>query len=60
MITRLITVSGFTPAPLASGGDILKPSNAQFSASIIGTAYYDPEIDPSASTSTTATTTTAG
>ncbi len=63
MITRLITVSSFTPTPSSGSGgvNILKPSNALFTAAITGSAYYDPQIDPSlGSTSTTTTTAVAG
>ncbi len=61
LITRLITISSFTPTPTGNAGtvDVLKPSSALYTVAIAGTAYYDPEIDPLASTSASTTTTTA-
>jgi Tfp pilus assembly protein PilO len=60
LISRLITITGFTPTPAAGNQvNVLKRSNAPYTAAITGAAYYDPEIDPGSATSTTATTTTA-
>ena len=61
MIIRLITITSFTPTPLSAGANgvnILKPYKSTYTAAISGTAYYYPEIDPSASDGTSATTTT--
>lgn len=62
LIARLITVTAFTPTPVsagAGGANVLRASLAPYTASITGTAYYDPNIDPSASTAASTTTTTA-
>jgi Tfp pilus assembly protein PilO len=62
LITRLITINSFTPTPLNAGPggvNVLKPSDALYTANIAGNAYYDPEIDPSATSGTVTATTTA-
>lgn len=62
MITRLITINSFTPTPLNAGpggANVLKPSDAVYTANISGNAYFDPTIDPSAASGTVTTTTTA-
>jgi Tfp pilus assembly protein PilO len=61
LITRLITISAFNPAPVSAGSggvDVLKPSSAAYTVTISGTAYFDPEIDPLAANATSSTTTT--
>jgi Tfp pilus assembly protein PilO len=48
-ITRLITVSSFTPTPVnGAGSNILKGSTRPYNFTIIGDAYYDPTINPGA------------
>jgi hypothetical protein len=62
LITRLITINSFTPTPLngrPGGVNVLKPSDALYTATIAGNAYYDPEINPSATNGTVTTTTAA-
>jgi Tfp pilus assembly protein PilO len=47
-MARLITISSFEPAPssTATPEDILKPSMQIYNVSLVGTAYFDADIDP--------------
>jgi Tfp pilus assembly protein PilO len=63
MMPRLITISAFTPSPLVAppgGVNVLQPSGATWTATISGIAYFDAEINPSATSSATTTSTTLG